>query len=85
MSKNLNLPDFALLTIRDITSSAKEGRVGILPISRITWLKLIEHGFAPKGQQMIGRTLGWTVLQVREVAEKISRGELKHLKLWAKK
>ena len=80
-SKNTEIPDFGMLCIEQITSSAKEGRVGILPISRTTWLRLIRKGYVPKGELLIGNKLAWRVADIREIVKRVESGEFMNINL----
>ena len=79
-----DFPDWALLGIDQITSSRKAGRVGLLPISRSTWLKLVEKGLVPRGAMLVANKIGWPVSVVREAAEKLNSGAFTKIDLWKK-
>ena len=82
MNGVVDIPDWSLLSIDQITSSRKAGRVGFLPISRSTWLQLVKKGFIPDGVLIFAGKSAWPVSVVREAAERLKAGEFTNIDLW---
>jgi prophage regulatory protein len=64
-----SIPSTGFLSINQITSCKAQGRVGILPVARSTWIKGVESGQFPKPVRFGARLVLWKAEDVRLVVE----------------
>lgn len=80
-----NLPDWATVTVSEISTSRAKGRIGLLSISETDWYEMVRQGHAPKGVRAMGKVVVWSVGTIRDIAERMAKGEFSNIKLYAKK
>lgn len=67
------MESWRLLPISAITST--KTRVGLLPVSKSTFLNLVKRGLAPAGKQLFGRTRFWALGEIQKFSENFEGGQ----------
>lgn len=70
-----NVAEDGFLRLRAIIGDRKRGELGLIPIAKSAWYDGIAKGIYPKPVRLSPRTSAWRASDIRELIDRLSRGE----------